>query len=201
MVGMLSYISLITSKIVTLIVGPKRKTSPVHKALICRLSEYFKKAFSGNFQEAQKNEIYLAEENPAAIELFIGWLYRGADALAATEKQMVFLHALWTNVLESTDEWFDDHPGRGLKALASLASKHYDQLDKEPQDRYGRLMVCHVIKFCLTRTGNYDDFIGVEQSNNAFTRKVAASQMLLLLHGRYGQKWMENFRRIVFRDA
>ena len=46
---------------------------------------------------------------------------------------MVYLHALRTNVLESTDEWFDDHPGRGLKALASLASKHYDQLDKDPK--------------------------------------------------------------------
>ena len=98
---MLSYISLITSKIVTLIVGPKRKTSPVHKALICRLLEYFKKAFSGNFQEAQKTEIYLAEEKPAATELFIGGLYRGADALAATEKSLDPLLELYL----TADKW------------------------------------------------------------------------------------------------
>ncbi|MCJ1390260.1 hypothetical protein MMC18_003118 [Xylographa bjoerkii] len=186
------YISLITSKTVTLIVGPKRKSYPVHKDLLCRLSEYFHKAFHGSLQEAQKEELYLKEENPAAIEFFIGWVYRGADALAATEKCLAPLLELYLTadkwclpvvqnaVVDSTRAWFKGHPEKGLKALVVLAKGYYDLLDKKPRDQYGDLMKYYAVQLCLTGEGKYADFLRVTASNAAFAQAVANVQMSIM---------------------
>lgn len=50
----------------------------MHKAVICRYSEYFRVATQapGNgFQEGRTDTFDLADDNPTAFELFIGWLY------------------------------------------------------------------------------------------------------------------------------
>ncbi|MCJ1435344.1 hypothetical protein MMC27_004716 [Xylographa pallens] len=204
------YTTLITSKTVNLIVGPKRKSYPVHKDLLCRLSEYFNKAFNGAFQEAQQDEIYLEGENPAAIELFIGWLYRGVDALRATQDGLATLlelyltadkwclQALQSAVIDSTQKWFERHPDKGLKALASLAKRYYHLLDKMPRCRYSGLMLYYAVQLCLTKKGDYEDFLRVLRSNRSFAHDIAARQMLLLRAGKYGQKWLNEFRNSCF---
>lgn len=58
-------------------VGKEEKLFVVHKALLISQSEYFKKAFSGGFIEAEENKIYLEEDDPAAAELLIAFLYLG----------------------------------------------------------------------------------------------------------------------------
>jgi BTB/POZ domain len=63
------------TEIVTIHVGPKRKSFTVHKKLICDRSEFFDKAFNGRFQEA-KGVMYLAEEDIAAFDSFITYLYQ-----------------------------------------------------------------------------------------------------------------------------
>jgi len=72
---------------VSIFVGPKRKQYTVHKDLLCKAVPFFRKAFSGAFGEATMGEIYLSDENdnPAAVELFIHWLYKGAIPSVPTE--------------------------------------------------------------------------------------------------------------------
>lgn len=49
----------------------------MHKRLLTSQSEYFDKALNGGFKEAEESSIHLEEDDPAAIALLIGWLYRG----------------------------------------------------------------------------------------------------------------------------
>ncbi|KAH8687457.1 hypothetical protein BGZ60DRAFT_8157 [Tricladium varicosporioides] len=63
--------------VITIYAGPERKSFVVHKSLLTSQSSYFDKALNGNFKEADENSITLEEEDPAAVGLLIGWLYRG----------------------------------------------------------------------------------------------------------------------------
>ncbi|MCJ1398013.1 hypothetical protein MMC11_001210 [Xylographa trunciseda] len=193
------YITLITSKTVTLIIfyAACRSISPKHS------KEPSRRLIRG------RN--YLMEENPAAIELFIGWLYRGADALVATEESLATLLELylmadkWCQavvqdaVIDSTQAWFDSHPDKGLKALVLLTKKYYDLLDKTPRDRYGNLMLYNTIHLSLTEKEDSKDFCRIIASNQAFARDVAILQMAIILLaspsiiikvGRFGQEFM-----------
>jgi hypothetical protein len=63
--------------VVSIYVGPNRKHYVVHKQLLTSQSDYFDKALNGRFKEAEEGKIHLEEDDPAAVELLIGWLYRG----------------------------------------------------------------------------------------------------------------------------
>src|SRR6266852_8369660 len=56
-------------------VGPEKETWLLHEDVICERSQFFKKAFTGCFQESDKKEIHLQEENPKTFGYFIDWLY------------------------------------------------------------------------------------------------------------------------------
>lgn len=62
---------------VSIYVGPERKHYVVHKRLLTSQSDYFDKALNGGFKEAEENKIHLEEDDPAAVGLLVGWLYRG----------------------------------------------------------------------------------------------------------------------------
>lgn len=64
-------------EVVDIFVGPERKRYVVHKKLLTEQSDYFHKAFTGSFIEAEENSIHLKEEDPAAVALLVGCLYRG----------------------------------------------------------------------------------------------------------------------------
>ncbi|RDW78230.1 hypothetical protein BP5796_06082 [Coleophoma crateriformis] len=65
---------------VNIYAGASRKHFLVHKKLLVAQSEYFNKALNGHFREAEENTIYLKEDDPAAIEILVGWLYTGSIA-------------------------------------------------------------------------------------------------------------------------
>ncbi|MCJ1477452.1 hypothetical protein MMC13_006123 [Lambiella insularis] len=99
------FASLMASPTVTLFVGPKRKAFIVHKDLLCHVVPYFAKAFNNVFRESRDKEMYLAEENPASIELFMTWLYRGSAGLALTETNIVADTVNFTNLYITADKW------------------------------------------------------------------------------------------------
>ena len=202
-------IRLITSKTVNLIVGPRRKSYSVQKDLLCFLSEFFNKAFNGAFQEAQQDEIYLKDENPTAIELFIGWLYRGAGALTTTDKCLATLlelyltadkwcmPALQNAVIDSTLAWFESHPDKGLKALVLLIKDYYSFFEEKSGDRYGNLMIYYTVELCLNRSGDIDDFLRIIRSNRAFAEEVATLQMLIMDAGRQNLEAMDDLKQCI----
>ncbi|KAI9797577.1 MAG: hypothetical protein M1835_007841 [Candelina submexicana] len=70
-------VDLLTPDMVDIYVGSKRKQYHLHKPLLCHQSEFFKKAFSGDFKESEERALYLPDDDPTAFELFIHWLYTG----------------------------------------------------------------------------------------------------------------------------
>ena len=74
-------------EVVDLFVGPQRKRFVVHKDLLTAQSDFFSKALTGSFKEAEENSIHLKEEDPAAVALLVAWLYLGilpgSESLAA----------------------------------------------------------------------------------------------------------------------
>ena len=61
----------IGTEVVDIYAGPERKHFVVHKNLLTTQSEYFNKALTGNFLEAEEKSIHLKEEDPAAVALLI----------------------------------------------------------------------------------------------------------------------------------
>ncbi|CZR58478.1 uncharacterized protein PAC_08370 [Phialocephala subalpina] len=51
------------------------ETFPVHSNYICHYSPFFKAAFQGGFEEADKQEMNLEDTNPLAFGIFVTWLY------------------------------------------------------------------------------------------------------------------------------
>ncbi|KAM3070054.1 hypothetical protein ACMFMF_008404 [Clarireedia jacksonii] len=74
--------------VVDIIVGPKRKRFVVHKQLLTSQSTYFKNTLREP-NMVNENKIYFDDEDPAAVALFVGWLYRGSiPEVAAMEKKI-----------------------------------------------------------------------------------------------------------------
>jgi BTB/POZ domain len=56
-------------------VGPKRKEYHIHEESLCEQSDYFRAAFKGGFSEASDKQVYLEEDDPAAFEMVVRWIY------------------------------------------------------------------------------------------------------------------------------
>lgn len=63
------------TEIVTIYVGPKRKSFSIHKKLLCSRSEYFDKAFNGGFKESD-GTMYLPEDDPEAFDALVVYIYQ-----------------------------------------------------------------------------------------------------------------------------
>ena len=132
---------LITSKTVTLLVGPKRKAYTAHKDLLCRLIPYFSKAFNGTFTESSAAEIHLLDEDPSTIELFITWLYRGGTVLVPKLDNIPILFNLYimadkwcsvvlqNSVMTAMMSWFDKSGMEGLQAIRMVVDFVYSSED------------------------------------------------------------------------
>ncbi|TVY40704.1 hypothetical protein LSUB1_G002410 [Lachnellula subtilissima] len=64
------------SEIVTIYVGPKRKSFTLHKKLLCERSIYFLKAFAGGFKEGAEGVMYMEEGHVGAFDDLVNWIYR-----------------------------------------------------------------------------------------------------------------------------
>lgn len=56
------------------------------KNLVCYYSDFFDKAFNGDFIEGQEQVLYLTEEKKQTFELFIHWAYTGKLVLSVLPK-------------------------------------------------------------------------------------------------------------------
>ncbi|KAK0106766.1 hypothetical protein ONS95_008182 [Cadophora gregata] len=74
-------------EIVTLCVGTKRKAFRVHQKLLCQSVDYFDKAFNC-FKEGVDGVMYLPDDSPDAIGIFIDWLYRGDIPIKNTQSHL-----------------------------------------------------------------------------------------------------------------
>ncbi|KAK4697313.1 protein N-terminal amidase, partial [Lecanoromycetidae sp. Uapishka_2] len=64
--------------LVTVLVGPDEQRFDVHKALLCKSSDFFNAALNGNFIEAN-GTVKLPEQNPGVFKYFVHWLYTGIN--------------------------------------------------------------------------------------------------------------------------
>jgi hypothetical protein len=81
---------------VTVEVGPKRQKYHVHKALVTRHSDFFEKALTGPWKEADERVVRLPNIHPCGFNIFVGWMYTGTipendvnDWLAAGDCQAI----------------------------------------------------------------------------------------------------------------
>ncbi|KAJ8111849.1 hypothetical protein OPT61_g5650 [Boeremia exigua] len=63
------------SGIVIIEIGTERQRYHVHKALLARHSDYFNRALTGSWEEAQEGVVALNDVDTAAFDLFLQWLY------------------------------------------------------------------------------------------------------------------------------
>lgn len=63
--------------IVTLIVGPDRKSFSVHKHVLVETSEFFRAALTGGFAEARSGVVELPTDDPKIVEYYIEFAYIG----------------------------------------------------------------------------------------------------------------------------
>ena len=62
-------------KTLTLIIGPEAKHFTVHADRLTSMSEYFRVALKGDWQEAKNDTFTMSEENASVFGFFLEWLY------------------------------------------------------------------------------------------------------------------------------
>ncbi|MCJ1398012.1 hypothetical protein MMC11_001209 [Xylographa trunciseda] len=132
---------------VVILVGPNRKRFSAHKDLLYCLAPYFEKAFNGPFMEATNGTILLEDDDPAAIEFFICWLYRGASALEPVDDdfapllRLYVLADMWdlpvlqNSIIDMIFTWFATRdPETSLKIVRAIVEGCWDCIkhSKEP---------------------------------------------------------------------
>lgn len=65
-----------TSDMVNILVGEQETPFIMHKKILCSKSEYFAKAFEGEFRE-RDGVMRLPEDTPEAVSCFFDWIYTG----------------------------------------------------------------------------------------------------------------------------
>lgn len=61
---------------VDLYVGPNREHFQVHEELLCSKIPYFKKCFAADSQKRKQKSAEFLEDNPAAFDALLTWVYR-----------------------------------------------------------------------------------------------------------------------------
>lgn len=62
---------------VTIYTGPEKQPWLLYDEVLCFYSDYFKKAFRGNFKEATDRCMSLEDEDTEVFGYFVNWLYTG----------------------------------------------------------------------------------------------------------------------------
>ncbi|KAK4165026.1 hypothetical protein QBC43DRAFT_288238 [Cladorrhinum sp. PSN259] len=73
-----TFVSKLSGRIVKVVVGREKHHCFIHEFLLCSVSEFFLKAFSGPFKESD-GVLELPEDKPAVFEIFLKWLYLTAS--------------------------------------------------------------------------------------------------------------------------
>ncbi|MCJ1381404.1 hypothetical protein MMC17_004514 [Xylographa soralifera] len=189
------FASLIASETVVLVVGPKRKRFSAHKDLLCYIVPYFEKAFNGAFAEATDGTIYFAEADPAARELFIGWLYRGRPSLTlagndfAPFLRLCVLADMWclpdlqNSIIDIIFNWFDSKdPEKRLETLKSMVKGCWDDI-KEIQAPTAAILFI-TIDLSKHPSIDHDDVYVLIDLNDDFA--ISLSKFHIWVSKRYG---------------
>lgn len=69
--------TLLSNGLVNINVGqdPNEQQFYIHSALVCKTSDYFKKALDGKWKESETRRFHLTDHTPEAFRLYIAWLY------------------------------------------------------------------------------------------------------------------------------
>ncbi|KAH6709070.1 hypothetical protein BKA61DRAFT_677972 [Leptodontidium sp. MPI-SDFR-AT-0119] len=77
-------------------VGPERKQFSVHKKLLRSSSPFFDKAFQANaFKEGIEGVLYLPDDHPVALGLYVEWIYRLTIPDGHSQSYVDGLYHLW----------------------------------------------------------------------------------------------------------
>ena len=101
--------------------GDYSQTWSLPKNLLTHVSPFFAAALNGPFSESNSNKISLPEDDPAAFELFVQWLYIGETGKGSTDHILTHVRA-WTLGDKLGCPVFQDHAM--LKLLQFHADKH-----------------------------------------------------------------------------
>jgi BTB/POZ domain len=126
--------SFATSEIITVYVGQERTAYKLHKDLLISKSPYFRASLSSCFPEGRTFEVHLAEDVPAAFDIFVQWLYSGSVSPIKNEgdvnvKTRAYIMADALLVSELKNDLMDRirkfyiHNWMGSKILTMLAEK------------------------------------------------------------------------------
>ncbi|KAK4188120.1 hypothetical protein QBC35DRAFT_451562 [Podospora australis] len=66
------------NRIVTVYVGSVRQEFKLHEKVVCRKSDFFNRAFYGEFKE-NNGILELLEDDPKVFESFVAWVYAGGS--------------------------------------------------------------------------------------------------------------------------
>jgi BTB/POZ domain len=70
--------SFATSGIIIVYVGAEQRAYRIHKHLLISKCPYFRASLSSGFPEGRTNKVYLSEDEPEAVDVFVQWLYSGS---------------------------------------------------------------------------------------------------------------------------
>jgi hypothetical protein len=154
------------AEIVTLSAGRKRKEFKVHKSRICEKSEFFSKAFTGKFKEGEEGVIYLPEDAPDVVALFIEWVYQSSITFRFTEWQFYSLVKLYVfaqkicvvdladRVMNHLQKNYELSPTTKVQYI-SMSAKIVGYVYKNTQSQSKLRDFClHVFAWDLCRNGN-----------------------------------------------
>lgn len=127
-----------------MLVGEDEQKFVVHKNIICKSSDFFRSACSGEWLEAQEKTVRLPERDPISFGVYLGWLY--------------------TSEIDARDENVGDVSTPGLTYSADMPDGEYDAL-------IGRLIDVYSLGDMLQddgfRNAVVDDIIRFSEATNS----------------------------------
>jgi hypothetical protein len=112
------------SAIVKIYVGSENTPWVLHENVICHYSNFFRKAFQGNFLEASKKKITLGEDDPVVFGHLVDWIYTGSLACNHPHKTEDWAHLLnWCRLEILADKI-------GIAALQEAAIAQFKECDE-----------------------------------------------------------------------
>lgn len=102
--------------------GSKRKKFTVHKGLLCKATDFFDKAFNSRFQEGNEGIMYLPDDKPGVVALFLHWVYRGDIPTGSSQSYVYDLYDLYIFAEKICNTHLKD---RTMDAIQIVAGQHW----------------------------------------------------------------------------
>ena len=97
----------------------------IHKKLLCQSADYFDKAFNSTFKEGVDHVMYIPDDSPGAIGLFIHWLYKSN---IAPGHSLSYVYDLYDLYILTNKLCLDELKNKTMDAIVEVA-REYDLRD------------------------------------------------------------------------